>query len=64
MTEPQTAYVRNAPRSIGHYLSLIDQPRGKKANKPTLSKREANATPIEFRDELLKLAAHGGWLDV
>ncbi len=25
-------------------------------NKPTLSKREANATPIEFRDELISLA--------
>ena len=31
---------------------------GKDKNKPTLSKREANATPIEFRDELLKLALH------
>jgi hypothetical protein len=30
--------------------------RGKSRNKPTLSKREANATPIKFRDELLKLA--------
>ena len=26
------------------------------ANKPTLGKREANATPLEFRDELLRLA--------
>lgn len=25
-------------------------------NKPTLGKREANATPIEFRDELIRLA--------
>ena len=25
-------------------------------NKPTLSKREANMTPIEFRDELIRLA--------
>ncbi len=25
-------------------------------NKPTLGKREANATPLEFRDELLRLA--------
>lgn len=29
---------------------------GKAANKPTLGKREANATPLEFRDELLRLA--------
>ena len=28
----------------------------KKETKPSLSKREANATPIEFRDELLRLA--------
>ena len=36
---------------VGHY----DQ-RGKAANKPTLSKKEANATPIEFRDDLIRLA--------
>lgn len=30
--------------------------RGKSKNKPTLSKREANATPIEFALELIKLA--------
>lgn len=29
---------------------------GKAANKPTLSRREVNATPLEFRDELLRLA--------
>ena len=38
-----------------HQVGFPDQ-RGKVANKPTLSKREANATPIEFRDELLRLA--------
>lgn len=38
-----------------HQIGFHDQ-RGKAANKPTLGKREANATPIEFRDELLKLA--------
>ena len=27
-------------------------------NKPTLSKKEANATPLEFRDELIKLAEY------
>ena len=27
-------------------------------NKPSLSKREANATPLEFRDELIRLAIH------
>ena len=29
---------------------------GERVNKPTLGKREANATPLEFRDELLRLA--------
>ena len=38
-----------------HQVGQRDQ-RGKEANKPTLSKREANATPLAFRDELLKLA--------
>ncbi len=43
-------------RPIGtHQIGFQDQ-RGKARNKPTLSKREANATPIEFRDELLRLA--------
>jgi len=42
-----------------HQVGFHDQ-RGKAANKPTLSKREANATPIEFRDELLRLARHAG----
>lgn len=27
-------------------------------NKPTLSKREANATPLDFRDELMRLARY------
>jgi len=31
---------------------------GRTTNKPTLSKKEANATPIKFRDELIKLALH------
>lgn len=38
-----------------HQIGFQDQ-RGKNRNKPTLGKKEANATPIEFRDELLKLA--------
>lgn len=43
-------------RPIGtHQIGFHDQ-RGKAANKPTLSRREANATPIEFRDELIRLA--------
>ena len=40
-----------------HQIGFHDQ-RGKASNKPTLSKREANATPIYFRNELIKLAYH------
>ena len=40
-----------------HQIGFYDQ-RGKGRNKQTLNKREANATPIEFRDELIKLALH------
>jgi len=31
---------------------------GKSRNKPTLCKKEANATPVSFRDELIKLAVY------
>jgi len=43
-------------RPVGtHQIGFHDQ-RGKAANKPTLGRKEANATPLEFRDELLLLA--------
>jgi len=38
-----------------HQVGYQDN-RGKAANKPTLSKKEANSTPVEFRDELIALA--------
>jgi len=38
-----------------HQIGFQDQ-RGKAANKPTLYKREANATPPAFKEVLLKLA--------
>lgn len=38
-----------------HQIGFHDQ-RGKDRNKPTLGKREANATPVAFRDALIKLA--------
>lgn len=38
-----------------HQVGHQDQ-RGKARNKPTLSKKEANATPILFRNELIRLA--------
>lgn len=38
-----------------HQIGYQDR-RGKDRNKPTLGKREANATPIEFRDMLIDMA--------
>ena len=46
----------NWGRPIGTHQVGFQDKRGKAKNKPTLCKREANATPIEFRDELLRLA--------
>lgn len=43
-------------RPVGEYQIGFQDQRGKKRNKPTLTKRKANATPIEFRDTLLRLA--------
>jgi len=40
-----------------HQVGFQDQ-RGKARNKPTLSKKEANATPIAFKNELIKLARY------
>lgn len=48
--------ILNWARLVGtHQVGFPDQ-RGKEANKPTLSKREANATPEPFRDLLLEMA--------
>jgi hypothetical protein len=43
-----------------HQVGYPDK-RGKLANKPTLSKKEANATPIQFRDELIRLVRDIGY---
>lgn len=40
-----------------HQIGFYDR-RGKSRNKPTLSKRESNATPAEFKEILIKLAIH------
>jgi len=40
-----------------HQVGFQDQ-RGKAANKPTLSKKDANMTPVHFRDCLLALASN------
>jgi hypothetical protein len=45
-------------REAGTHQVGYQDKRGKARNKPTLSKREANATPPAFRDELLRLALH------
>lgn len=43
-------------RPVGTHQVGFPDKRGKLANKPTLSKREANATPAEFRDALIGMA--------
>jgi hypothetical protein len=48
----------NWDRPIGTHQIGYKDTKGNRNNKPTLSKREANATPLQFRDELLKLALH------
>lgn len=45
-------------RPIGTYQIGGADKRGKSRNKPTVTKKEANATPILFMDELIKLAKH------
>lgn len=46
----------NWSRPLGsHQVGFHDQ-RGKDRNKPTLSRREANATPTPFRDLLISMA--------
>lgn len=42
-----------------HQVGFHDQ-RGKAQNKPTLSRKEANQTPLEFRDTLIALAKGTG----
>ena len=46
----------DTPRGT-HQVGQADR-RGKERNKPTLSKREANATPVDFRELLVSLAEH------
>lgn len=52
---PDLARVRGT-----HQVGFHDQ-RGKDANKPTLSKREANATPLRFALYLLEIAIRAKW---
>ena len=42
-------------KPVTHQVGCCDT-RGKARNKPTLSKKEANATPLSFRDDLLSLS--------
>ena len=48
----------NWSRPVGTHQVGFQDTRGKDRNKPTLSKREANATPPDFRDALIRLALH------
>lgn len=52
LTPPELRWVRPAGT---HQVGFHDQ-RGKSRNKPTLSRKEANATPLAFRDLLLQMA--------
>lgn len=45
-------------RPVGTHQVGFQDRRGKARNKPTLSKREANATPRAFADYLISLATH------
>lgn len=47
--------VRTETPSGSHQIGFQDQ-RGKSRNKPTLSRKEANATPVEFAKYLINLA--------
>lgn len=40
-----------------HQVGFCDK-RGKERNKPTLNKRDANMTPMRFKDVLIRLAMH------
>lgn len=51
--QPQTL---SKDKPVGTHQVGHPDKRGKDKNKPTLSKREANATPITFRDILIDIA--------
>lgn len=48
----------NWEKPKGMYQIGFHDQRGKSKNKPTLNKKEANATPILFKNELIKLAIY------
>lgn len=45
-------------RPIGSHQIGFQDRRGKSRNKPTLSKKDANATPERFKEMLIRLAIH------
>jgi len=55
VTPAKPAELRWERKRGTHQVGFQDQ-RGKERNKPTLSRKEANATPPEFRDALLCIA--------
>ena len=52
----QKPHERNWDRPKGSHQVGFQDRRGKARNKPTLSKKEANATPEAFKQELIRLA--------
>jgi len=48
----------NWEKRIGSHQIGFQDKRGKSRNKPTLSKREANSTPLAFRDTLIQLVKY------
>lgn len=50
----------NWARPTGTHQIGFQDHRGKAMNKPTLGRRESNATPLEFRDVLIALARRAG----
>lgn len=53
--------LRRDKKRGSHQIGFFDK-RGKARNKPTLSKKEANATPLAFKEELINLAILAGKL--
>lgn len=55
---PPLELLWNKPKG-SHQIGFQDQ-RGKARNKPTLNKKESNATPVKFKEALIDLAMNSG----
>ena len=54
---PERPFDLDWSRPVGSHQIGFQDGRGKSRNKPTLNKREANATPLLFKEILVKLAS-------